>query len=202
MSSGPPPWLGIEIKILQGHYKGYSGAVRDVNRMDTSISGLYLTIELSAWTYQCVNPHIVIDYEHVREPQFVMFSLQLCNLFTDSTPRHYRTLIEIAPLKQSQIFYRLRPNYTPRVYNKLYTPQTQVAQIAASATPPPSPTENQAGMELWWEEVMDDSEVYLFDRECTHTDYPILASNRYTANTLDLASSIQQYVSQCLNSWT
>ncbi|KAF9061240.1 hypothetical protein BDP27DRAFT_1369841 [Rhodocollybia butyracea] len=109
MSSGPPPWLGIEIKILQGHYKGYSGAV-------------------------------VIDYEHVREPQ------------------HYRTLIEIAPLKQSQIFYQLRPDYTPHVYNKRYTPQPQVAQIAASATPPPSPTENQAGMELWWEAVMDDSE--------------------------------------------
>jgi hypothetical protein len=71
MYSGPPPWLGTQVKVIAGHYKSYWGIVRDVNCWEASASGLHLTLEILAWTSQGVNPQVRVDYDHVREPQFV-----------------------------------------------------------------------------------------------------------------------------------
>ena len=69
MYSGPIPWQGVIVQVIHGPYKACQGIVQDVNRSDTSYSGLSLWLELSLNASHGVCPFVNVDYEDVRDTQ-------------------------------------------------------------------------------------------------------------------------------------
>ena len=66
MYSGPPPWKGLEVNVIQGPHKPCRGIVQDVRRCD-SASGLQITLELFKHTVNGTNPHVIVGYDDVQE---------------------------------------------------------------------------------------------------------------------------------------
>lgn len=73
MQTGPMPWIGFEVDIIRGHFKGQSGVVRQVDRYhpkhngSTPIhSGILLTVESFLIHAGCEVRHYKVDYHDVR----------------------------------------------------------------------------------------------------------------------------------------
>ncbi|KAF9071311.1 hypothetical protein BDP27DRAFT_1361881 [Rhodocollybia butyracea] len=152
MYSGPPPWTGLCVKIITGQHKGQLGIVRDVNRSNTSSSGLTVTLALMVYTPEQTNRVITVDYNDVREPE------------------HWRALIEMCPLKGNQSFFHLNSNYTPKQVEREYIPL--LCDIPSHATTPqPSLdtviAESNFNYEckfvrcIYWKEINSEEMVYV-----------------------------------------
>ncbi|KAG7098080.1 hypothetical protein E1B28_000054 [Marasmius oreades] len=69
MQSGKVPWLGIEVGIMRGPFKGSRAFVRDVNRTsnESTVSGLEITVERKVFTGNGSNRLEKVYYDQVRE---------------------------------------------------------------------------------------------------------------------------------------
>jgi hypothetical protein len=73
MRTGPTPWLGMLVDIVNGPFKGNYGAVKDVNRYEvkSTQSGLILTVERHIFTPDSSNDLVKADYDAVRYHKYV-----------------------------------------------------------------------------------------------------------------------------------
>ncbi|KAG7088228.1 hypothetical protein E1B28_012245 [Marasmius oreades] len=92
MRSGKVPWLGIEVAVIRGPFKGSRALVRDVNRTsnDYAVSGLKLTVELKVfrkplYQYRALN----------RQQEFYL----LCEKFEPTVITIERTPLTFQPLE-------------------------------------------------------------------------------------------------------
>ncbi|KAF9063773.1 hypothetical protein BDP27DRAFT_1426589 [Rhodocollybia butyracea] len=131
MYSGPPPWTGLCVKIITGRHKGQLGIVHDVNRSNTSSSGLTVTLALIVYTPKQTNCVITVDYNDVREPEY------------------WRTLIEMCPLKGNQSFFHLNSNYTPKQVEREYVSLQRFDIPSCPTTPQPSLDTVRAESNFW-----------------------------------------------------
>ncbi|KAJ3714955.1 hypothetical protein C8R42DRAFT_725898 [Lentinula raphanica] len=69
MKTGPEPWIGVRVLVVQGPWHGISGTVREVNkylldaRKNPRASGVSLIVELDIATTNVVNPRVKLDYD-------------------------------------------------------------------------------------------------------------------------------------------
>ncbi|KAJ3725302.1 hypothetical protein C8R42DRAFT_640187 [Lentinula raphanica] len=73
MKTGPEPWIGARVRVVQGNDHGLTGTIRDVNRYQLDrqrshrASGISLTVELDVARGNIVSPQVRLDYDFVRE---------------------------------------------------------------------------------------------------------------------------------------
>ncbi|KAJ3757304.1 hypothetical protein EV360DRAFT_71239 [Lentinula raphanica] len=73
MKTGPEPWIGVRVLVVQGNWHGITGTVQEVNKYPLDLqkkpraSGISLLVELNLATTNVVNPKVKLDYDDVRE---------------------------------------------------------------------------------------------------------------------------------------
>ncbi|KAJ3742260.1 hypothetical protein EV360DRAFT_76711 [Lentinula raphanica] len=73
MKTGPEPWIGARVRVVQGTDHGLTGTVRDVNRYQFNsrekprASGIVLTVELDVARGNVVSPRVKLNYDFVWE---------------------------------------------------------------------------------------------------------------------------------------
>ncbi|KAJ3720691.1 hypothetical protein C8R42DRAFT_722382 [Lentinula raphanica] len=73
MKTGPEPWIGVRVLVVQGNWHGITGTVQEVNKYPLDFqkkpraSGISLLVELNLATTNVVNPKVKLDYDDVRE---------------------------------------------------------------------------------------------------------------------------------------
>ncbi|KAJ3833058.1 hypothetical protein F5878DRAFT_665993 [Lentinula raphanica] len=113
MKTGPEPWIGARIRVVQGNEHGLTGTVRDVNRYQLDprknihASGIVLTVELDVARGNIVSPQVKLDYDSVRE-------LHTTDVLHSAIPPSWR-----------QSFFMPNPHYMP---TKAFEAQTLPAR--------------------------------------------------------------------------
>ncbi|KAF9064251.1 hypothetical protein BDP27DRAFT_1367314 [Rhodocollybia butyracea] len=131
MRSGPIPWLGLDVDIVQGHFKGQRGVVRDVNRykvnpsLKSKSSGLRVTVERQSFTAIASTKLVEVDYDAVR---FHNTKRRLCEVFMPTA-------------KQS--FYWPDPTYQKNYQNNLTSSGFIIDADKGSKTPLPADFERE-----------------------------------------------------------
>ncbi|KAJ3722682.1 hypothetical protein C8R42DRAFT_721038 [Lentinula raphanica] len=101
MKTGPEPWLGVCVLVVQGNWHGITGTVREVNKYPLNLqkkpraSGISLLVELNLATTNVVNPKVKLDYDDVREY------------------RTHQLLQEAFPATWRQSFFAPNPAFSP-----------------------------------------------------------------------------------------
>ncbi|KAJ3964882.1 hypothetical protein EV361DRAFT_955536 [Lentinula raphanica] len=73
MKTGPEPWIGVRVLVVQGNWHGITGTIQEVNKYPLDLqkkpraSGISLLVELNLATTNVVNPKVKLDYDDIRE---------------------------------------------------------------------------------------------------------------------------------------